>query len=298
MKGRRNEKGFSLLEVLIALSVFVIVVFGVYTVYDSGRATVARGQNKVEVQQTARVAMDMMASEIQTAGYDPSNAMNLLPTTPVQVANGSIITFIADVDGNNVTDQVTYRLQGAQLIRDFSSWNGATFPAPASEELANGVTTLTFGYFDGNDPNNQFAAPVPAASLAAIRRITVAVTTQGTAAGISSAQETFPLTMDVRLRNAQGSGAYTYQFTDKDKKVLKRDFTKTLAPGALAALDIKLASDVPGATAPPSCPAACYAYDPKGGDPASVDPKTLGYVGGLDSGNYGSGTKLENLVLQ
>lgn len=203
MKGWGSQDGFTLMEVLIALSVFVIVLFAVYVVFDSTQATFIRGQNKVEVQQTARVGMEMLASEVQTAGYDPSNVMTLLPTTAIQVANANTLTFIADVDGDNVTDQVTYRLQGNQLIRDFAPWNGAAFPAPVSDQLADGVTALSFRYFDGSDPNNEIAAPVPPASLTAIRRITVAVTVQGTAAGISGIPETFPLTMDVRLRNLQ-----------------------------------------------------------------------------------------------
>ncbi|MGH7371645.1 MAG: hypothetical protein ACREJK_07345, partial [Candidatus Methylomirabilales bacterium] len=91
---------------------------------------------------------------------------------------------------DNVTDRVTYRLQGTQVIRDFSSWIGAAFPAPAPDQLADGVTWLIFAYFDGNDN--------PTADLASIRRITIQLTTQATAGG---KPETFPLIMDVRLRN-------------------------------------------------------------------------------------------------
>jgi len=137
--------------------------------------------------------MGMAASEIRTAGYDPSNVMTLMPTTAIQVANANTLTFIADVDGNNVTDQVTYRLQGTQLIRDFASWGGAApFPAPASEQLADGVTALTFAYFDSSDN--------PTATLANIRRITIGLTVQETGVG---GQQSLPLTMDVRLRNVQ-----------------------------------------------------------------------------------------------
>lgn len=197
-----DQEGFSLMEVLISLSVFTIVLFAVYTTFTASHRTFARGEDKIELQQTSRVAMGMAASEIRTAGYDPSNAMTLLPTTAIQGANANSLTFVADVDGNNVTDRVTYRLQGTQLIRDFDSWNGATFPGPPVPDLlADGVTALSFRYFDATDPINiEFAAPVPVASLGAIRRITIGLTVQETGVG---GQQTLPLTMDVRLRNVQ-----------------------------------------------------------------------------------------------
>lgn len=187
-----DQQGFSLMEVLISLSVFTIVLFAVYTTFTASHRTFVRGEDKIEVQQTSRVAMGMAASEIRTAGYDPSNVMTLMPTTAIQVANANTLTFIADVDGDNVTDRVTYRLQGIQLIRDLASWNGATFPAPAPEQLADGVTTLTFAYFDSSDN--------PTATLANIRRITIGLTVQETGVG---GQQSLPLTMDVRLRNVQ-----------------------------------------------------------------------------------------------
>lgn len=188
-----DQQGFSLLEVLISLSVFTIVLFAVYTTFTASHRTFVRGEDKIEVQQTSRVAMGMAASEIRTAGYDPSNVMTLMPTTAIQVANANTLTLIADVDGDNVTDQVTYRFQGTQVIRDFTSWNGAAFPfPPVSEALADGVTTLTFAYFDSS--NN------PTATLANIRRITIGLTVQETGVG---GQQSLPLTMDVRLRNVQ-----------------------------------------------------------------------------------------------
>ena len=95
-----------------------------------------------------------------------------------------------------------------------------------------------------------------------------------------------------------GASVFTYKFTDKDSITLTRDFTKQVAAGALAALDVKLVADVPGAVAPPGCSIDCFAYNPNGGDPTSIPPANLGYVGGLNSAVYGNGTKLTSLVLQ
>jgi prepilin-type N-terminal cleavage/methylation domain-containing protein len=192
MTGPKNQKGFTLLEAIIASSIFLIVLFAIYVTFESSRKTYTWGSNKVEVQQTARVAMGNMANEIRTAGYDPSNVITLLPTQAIEVATPNTLTFVADVDGDNITDRVTYRLQGTQVMRDSSSWIGAVFPVPVSEQLADGITALTFAYFDGND------APGPAP--ANIRRITIGLTTER---GAEGKQEAFPLTMDVRLRNLQ-----------------------------------------------------------------------------------------------
>ena len=192
MKAGENQNGFTLLEALIMSSIFVIVLFAVYTSFESGQKTVTWGETKAEVQQTARVAMGMMANEIRTAGYDPSNVITLLPTQAIEVATPNTLTFVADVDGDNITDRVTYRLQGTQVMRDSSSWIGAVFPVPVSEQLADGITGVTFPDFDGRH------APGPAP--ANIRRIMIGLTTQRSAEG---KQESFPLTMDVRLRNLQ-----------------------------------------------------------------------------------------------
>ena len=95
------------------------------------------------------------------------------------------------------------------------------------------------------------------------------------------------------------ASGFPYEFTDKDSVTLQREFTRQVAAGALASLNLKQASTIPGATPPATCAADCFAYDPNGAsDPASVPPATLGYVGGLDSAIYGSGTTLTNLVLQ
>lgn len=195
MKITGNQRGFTLLEMLVSSAIFAIVLFAIYMMLVTNQVTYARGENKVEIQQNARVAIRRMAREIRMAGYDPSSAIPAQASqTAIQVANANAITFIADLDGDDVSDQVTYRLQGNQVIRETASWIGAAWTPnpPASSELADGVSALPLTYFDGTD--------TATATLADIRRITIGVTVQETAAGF---QDTYPLTVDVRLRNLQ-----------------------------------------------------------------------------------------------
>ena len=65
--------------------------------------------------------------------------------------------------------------------------------------VADGLNLLTFVYLDDTLPNNTvIPTPVAVASLGNIRRITIALVTNETTVGV---QETFPLVVDVRLRN-------------------------------------------------------------------------------------------------
>ena len=185
-----HRNGFTILETIVFSAIFLIIVSALYLMYETSHTTVTRGQNKVEVQQNAWGATAKISREIRMAGYDPSDVITTLPTTAVETANTNDVTFVGDVDGDGNTDRVRYRVQGTQIIRDFSSWNGAAFPAFASSELADGVNTLAFTYFDANDNTT--------ATLADIRRISIDVTTQETAAG---RPESFALSTDVWLRN-------------------------------------------------------------------------------------------------
>ncbi len=193
------------MEALISLGIFGIVLSAIYLAYVSSHTTFTSGNNKVEVQQNARVGMEEMAREVRTAGYDPSGVIPTLgsatqncATNPpqgsgpfaVQVACADYISFVADVTGEGTTDRVVYKREGNQLKREISSWDGTTFPATAGSELADSVTALSFTYYDGNG--------AVTADRASIRRIAIGLTAQGTAGG---KQETFPLLIDVQLRN-------------------------------------------------------------------------------------------------
>jgi len=200
-----GPSGFSLLEALVVSAIFGIVLTAIYSTAVTSQTISVRGSNKIDLQQNARVGMELLATEIRMAGYDPSNVLpalapapqNCTPTPPqgagpfaVQAACANAIGFLADVTGDGTTEKVVYRQVGNQVLRDMSSWNGTAFPAAASSALVDGVSALTFTYYDGSD--------VVTANAASIRRITIRLTTQGTAGGLPV---TFPLTLDVRLRN-------------------------------------------------------------------------------------------------
>ncbi len=190
---RQRQAGFSLLELMIGMAIFAILLVGVCTLYSQSLAAYNRGENRIELQQSTRFAADLMLREIRLAGYDPSDSLTVLPTTAVETAGAATITFVADVDGDDVSDRVRYRLVGTQILRDDAAWNGVDdFDAQSgASEMADGVTTLAFTYFDAN--NNVTT------TLADIRRIRIGIFAQATTR--DGQQVNYPMSTDVTLRN-------------------------------------------------------------------------------------------------
>lgn len=111
-----GDRGFSLVEILIALSTFFIVLFAVYTTFDTSQATYAAGEQRADIQQNARVAMEVVGADLRLAGYgypqatttfDPT--VSCLPGTEVAIpasitnATATSITFWGDIANASTT---------------------------------------------------------------------------------------------------------------------------------------------------------------------------------------------------
>ena len=68
-----RQQGFSLVELVIGMAIFLLVLIAIYQLFDTGSATYRSGQRKVDVQQNARVALDEVVRQFRMAGYYPEN---------------------------------------------------------------------------------------------------------------------------------------------------------------------------------------------------------------------------------
>jgi type IV pilus assembly protein PilW len=194
-----DQRGFTLFELLVAAATFGLVIVGALTMFATASNSYRIGQTRAESHQNARSALELIARELRVAGYDLSDTISGLSSpTPIQVGATNSVSFVADVTEDGVLDRVTYRLQGAQVVRELSSWTGSDFSTPAVSEIADGVATLSFSYFDDATPNATISAPVASADLDDVRRVTVGIVTSES---MADQQQDFPLTVDVRIRN-------------------------------------------------------------------------------------------------
>ena len=95
MKSTENNKGFTLIEVVIAVALTLLLAVACYKLYYQFIRSTSCSDQRVEAQQKARMATEMMYRDISLTGYDvPSKfpiTKELLPS--VVVAKESEVTF-------------------------------------------------------------------------------------------------------------------------------------------------------------------------------------------------------------
>ncbi len=225
-KTPRPQKGFTLVEILISLSVFVLVLLAIYQLFDSSRATYSSGQTRVDVQQNARVALDEMVRELRMAGYFPENYDNsigppptgndLVNPQPIQVATNAGLAVYGDPDATGASGYFLYCLDGSTVRRRRSTVSGTSaFSCSGGDILAENITGLQFAYLDGNNtpiPNpptapyrldSQVLGAVPdfttTTQRRAVRTVVITLTAREDVPGQSP--QIYTVSSSVRLRN-------------------------------------------------------------------------------------------------
>ncbi len=138
---RARTAGYSLVDLLVALAVGGGLMASSLGLLHLGLRAWLWGSARVSAQQSARYALERMASELREAGYDPTVA----GIAPVLVAEPTRIVFQRDLNGNGVVDptreRVTYLLRPGERILRRDAGGGAQ---PVIEE----VRELRLSYLD------------------------------------------------------------------------------------------------------------------------------------------------------
>jgi prepilin-type N-terminal cleavage/methylation domain-containing protein len=217
------QGGFSLVETLVSMAIFLFILLAVFTSYTPNRAIQARGETRVDVQQNARLALAEMTREIRMAGYFPENfgspPADPALATAVRIATDGALAVYGDTDGSGASTIALFCLDGTvvRLIRGAVDAVGA-YTCAGGEIIAENVADLEFRYYDAD--NGSLPSP-PAASFEldeqavgavaevddvterdGVRKIAITLTTTA-GAGPRREPHVYALTSEVTLRNVQ-----------------------------------------------------------------------------------------------
>lgn len=147
----KPDKGFSLVEVLMAVAILTLVGVTIYTFQEDVFSFNRILTNGLTAQDEARRALRIMSAEIRTAS--PSS----IGAYPIAEATNSSFTFYSNIGNDALKERIRYFLDGTVLKRGVirSTGDPLTYNA-ASEvlvELVHGITngvTPVFTYYDSS----------------------------------------------------------------------------------------------------------------------------------------------------
>ena len=171
----RDQRGFTLTELLVVATVLGVILAGVVIVQQQGQQAYLFGAHRVEVQQNNRSALELMVKELRSA-----KSITAIPN----------VTDLTFVDENGAT--IEYQLSGTTLNRIV----GGT-----ATGLIGGVQALTMSYYSAwNAATNTGTATTAPASVKLVR-LQLVTGTEDQVGAASPANQHATMESLVRLRN-------------------------------------------------------------------------------------------------
>ena len=187
-----NDRGFTLVELMIAMVVGMVVLGAVYALFTAQSKHLATQEQLAELHQNARAAMDIMVREISMAGYnqttDPATitAVNRCtgtttasntPCAGITNAAADTIGFVADINGNG--DTTAGGANPSENIA-YDRYHSETSPAGVYSlgRTSNGSKQPVIEYLDLLSFSYHEANGNVTANLANIRRVKITIVTR------------------------------------------------------------------------------------------------------------------------
>ncbi len=180
-----NERGFTLMEILIALLISGMAMAAIYTTSNKQQDVYVDQDQVVAMQDNLRAAMLLMTREIRMAGYDPT----MLANAGITIATSNTLTFTMDDNDDGDTadtdENITFDLYTSSGVQRLGRKN------PTINRLvAENISNLEFYYTLANGA--QTLAPATLADIRVIQITVLASTATTTSNSIGQTSFTTP----------------------------------------------------------------------------------------------------------
>jgi prepilin-type N-terminal cleavage/methylation domain-containing protein len=211
----REEGGFTLAELMVTMTVMLIVLFAMYSLFDMGLKTFKFGNDKVEAVENARVGLEKMEREMRGAYplnqvaakkqvfwvYNspatpqvPPNQPTAPGTSPGPLTFGNNLNGNYVIEGDEATESISYYLENGILKRSVNGGTGREVaePVPAGGFEVHSYSSATGSGCPKKDTSGNLIAEATAEASIRIVCVRLAVNVDG---------RSQILTTDVALRN-------------------------------------------------------------------------------------------------
>ncbi len=111
-RGRHTQRGFSLVELMVAVLISSIVVIGIIQIFVSNRETSRVQTNLSRVQENSRFALEHISRVVRIAGYQGED-VDEWALGPLSPGNGGVVPVIGTNNDTNSSDTVTAVYMGS-----------------------------------------------------------------------------------------------------------------------------------------------------------------------------------------
>ncbi len=105
----KDQKGFTLIEILVAVGIFVVVILLAGNIFTLSRQLSTRNSTLAELLQNSRVVIDRMSREIRQAAIVITDISSTTPSHEIMFQDGHDLSRIS---------YIRYRLDDTDLIRE------------------------------------------------------------------------------------------------------------------------------------------------------------------------------------
>lgn len=171
-----GSRGFTLVELLVAMAITGVVIGGIWQVYRAQKRTAASQGQVSSLQQNLRVAVYQMKRDIRMAGYDPTQSRNFGFTfigfrdinDNANVAGNSALTITGDDDGDgdpadgdedgvvDATETISYSLYDHPVGNPDNFTDLARNAGAGRQLLAENIAAIGIAYAHDMDDNGQW----------------------------------------------------------------------------------------------------------------------------------------------